>query len=223
MGRSRRAPLILLATLAVAALLGGRAWSAGAAGAVSVVADVQPRALVLGRGVAVAGRVSSGRAGEVVLVEQNPCGRGWSYIPPVRAETDAGGSFLITLDVNSAPVANTSVRVRWGRLHSTPIALRVRPTITIRPFWGKVRIEVNGQLAADLVARNRHAVLEGRRPGGLWRRLGSVPLRLRDTPFGEIPVGLVGRPRGYAFVRAFLPAAQAAPCYASTRSPSLGL
>ena len=50
-----------------------------------------------------------------------------------------------------------------------------------------------------------------------------MPLRVRATPYGQIPIGLADRPRGYAFVRAFLPAAQAAPCYDGARSPALGL
>jgi hypothetical protein len=43
-----------------------------------------------------------------------------------------------------------------------------------------------------------------------------VKLRLRNTSYGEMPVGSL-RVKGsrYAFVRARLPAAQARPCYAA--------
>jgi hypothetical protein len=111
------------------------------------------------------------------------------------------------------------LRTRWGRAHSHPIKLSVQPWLVVRHFWGKLRVEVVGQFASRLVSQGRHAVIEGRRRGGLWRPIARVKLRLRNTSYGEMPVGSLPVQRSrYAFVRARLPAAQARPCYSAVVS-----
>jgi hypothetical protein len=202
----------LLLSLALALTGAG----AAAAAASDVTIEVESTRLEAGQSVLVTGRVASGRAGEDVQVEQNPCGLGWQVLPPVRGTTGPGGLYSILLQSNATPAANMLVRTRWGGEYSGQLKVSVRPWLVLRRFWGKLRVEVTGQFAPQLVSRGRHAVIEGRRPGGLWRRIGRVKLRRRTTSYGEIAVGsLRVENRRYAFLRGVLPASQARPCYSA--------
>jgi hypothetical protein len=169
-----------------------------------------------GTTVLVTGAIASGRAGEEVLVEQNPCGLGWNGLPATRATTRAGGVYTVWLQSSTTPGANTLVRARWGQALSETAKLSVHPLLILRHFWGKLRVEVIAQFAGQLVSRSRYVLIEGRRPGGLWRPVGRVKLRLKNTSYGEMPVASLRAPRSrYAFVRAVLPASQARPCYSA--------
>jgi hypothetical protein len=208
---ARRLGILLAFVLSSAAAAGG--------GSTEVTIAVEPSAPEAGQSVLVSGRIASGRAGEEVHVEQNPCGLGWRILPPAPGTTGAGGTYSVWLQSNFTPGANMLLRTRWGGARSETVRLSVRPWLVLRHFWGKLRVEVVGPFAPRLVAQGRHAVVEGRKSGGLWRRIGRVKLRLRNTSYGEMPVGSLPlkRPR-YAFVRAVLPASQARPCYSAAVS-----
>jgi hypothetical protein len=201
------------------------AVSAALASGVAVAADpavsveAEPRVIGPGAGTFVTGVVPGGAAGDEVLIEQNPCGLGWSLLPPVRGSLEAGGRYNVPLQGQTAPVANSLVRASWRGRRSSTVRITVEPWVFLRPVRGKLRVEVVGLLAPQLVTRKRYAVVEARRSGGLWKPLARVKLRLKNTPYGEMPVGSVDvKPSRYAFVRAVLPASQAAPCYRSTRT-----
>jgi hypothetical protein len=190
------------------ALLLALVFSGGAAAASpEVTIEVESAAVQAGQSVLVKGRIASGQGGEDVQIEQNPCGLGWGVLPPVRGTTGAGGVYSIWLESNATPGANMQLRTRWGGTRSGPIRLPVQPLLVLRHFWGKLRVEIVGQFAPRLVSHGRHAVIEGRRRGGLWRAIARVKLRLRNTSYGEMPVGSLPVQRSrYAFVRARLPA-----------------
>jgi hypothetical protein len=195
----------------------GGAVAAGASPDVTI--EVESAAVQAGQSVLVRGTIASSEAGEDVEVEQNPCGLGWNVLPPVRGTTGAGGVYAVWLESNATPGANMLVRTRWNGARSRPIRLSVQPWLVLRHFWGKLRVEVVGQFAPQLVSQSRYAVIEGRRSGGLWKPIGRVKLRLRNTSYGEMPVGSLRIKRSrYAFVRAVLPGSQARPCYSAAVS-----
>jgi hypothetical protein len=207
-------PRLAHALVAVLALLTGGAAS-GASTQVSI--EVDSRAPEAGQSVLVRGRIAVARAGEDIQVEQNPCGLGWGVLPAARGTTTAGGLYAVALESNLTPAANSLVRTRWQGELSEPVPLQVRPWLYLRRSWGKLRVEVVGTFASRLVLQRRHVVIEGRRAGGLWRPIARLKLRLKNTPYGEMPVGSMPVPGSrYAFFRAALPASQARPCYSPT-------
>jgi hypothetical protein len=166
----------------------------------------------------VSGQVSNGRAGELVVVLEEYCGRG-SGRSVVAATTREGGAWQAEISPVARPDAAVAVsyRARWNNVLSAPVAFRGRFESVAGRRVGRVqRVTVVTPDVNPVSLKGRAVVLQ-RRVSGAWRRVGSARLAPHRTRFYTFAASFTVPRRGWA-LRALVPAKTAAPCFGAQAS-----
>lgn len=124
-----------------------------------------------------------------------------------------------TFTFRTGPTLNTVYRVLIADREVVNLSVLVKPGITIRRVSGsRFHVEVTTGNGAGL---DKKTVRLQQRAGKTWRTAGSITLKLISRP-DEVEAVAAGDGtaslRGAGAVRAFLPAAQAKPCFTSSAS-----
>jgi hypothetical protein len=166
-----------------------------------------------------AGRVSSGKGGEEVVVLHEYCGRGARLAG--GATTREGGGWETVIYPVSRPdsPASESYRARWNRELSDPVTFRgPLASVSGRRLGARQRVTVVTPSVNPVSLQGRPVVLQ-RRLGSGWARVASARLDPHRTRFYTFTTTFTGVRRGWT-VRALVPARTAAPCFMSTASRS---
>jgi hypothetical protein len=142
--RPRRLSLLTAAAVCVAATIGFTAghWLVPATGSAAIEVSIATTADTVGFGspVTLYGSLTSGRAGEEVLIEARDCGTHGSFHRVGGATTVVGGAFA---GGPNMPVRVTSqYRARWKDGTSVPVTVRVRPRIDVQYAGGILSVQV---------------------------------------------------------------------------------
>jgi len=158
--------------VAISANEGGRGFlGAGShpftARALSVSAIASASSVRFGNALKLAGRVSSGRAGQTVFI----LARGYGSTAPTEVATvisRAGGHWEYAV----APSIETSYRAAWNGIESRALVVGVRPALTIaRLRGGRLKATVTPAIACAACK----AELQRRIPRG-WETIDQLPL-----------------------------------------------
>jgi hypothetical protein len=145
------------------------------------------------------GRISSGRAGEIVQIEISECGgHGWRIL--THAETTSFGAW----NANAGPSVTTKFRSRWHNATSSVITVHARPYIFVdNQYHHRLLVLVRGKRYFERALLQRHV---GRR----WLRMRSFVLARSSKDSGaDLHVRLAAGTR----VRIVLTQAQVGRCY----------
>jgi hypothetical protein len=166
----------------------------------------------------VSGQVSNGRAGELVVVLEEYCGRG-SGRSVVAATTREGGAWQAEVSPVARPDAPVAVsyRARWNDVLSAPVVFRGRfESLSGRRVGRAQRVTVVTPNVNPVSLKGRPVVLQ-RRISGAWRRVGSARLAPHRTRFYTFVASFTVPRRGWT-LRALVPAKTAAPCFGAQAS-----
>ena len=214
--RPRRTPTILGLAL-LAAVLAVSAPSAAEPEPLTIAA--QPPDLLRDRRLTLYGQIPSDRPKEIVRLEARDCGQKlWNEVAEV--ETSAGGRWEWSYFY---PGITTSVRASWKGRTSAPVRVRDRVFVELRrgdatrPWLVSVR--------AKMAFQGRRVLFQRLDPARGWTTLRTIVLENSGVPPGSSYVSSTARfrasPRPGWLVRAYVPSAQAAPCYLPGRSNML--
>jgi plastocyanin len=163
------------------------------------------------------GAVSSGAAGETVNVDAMQCGAtSFTRLGSVRSVAQGAWSSPVK------PALNTSYRSTWKNATSLPLAVSVRPVVSLK----RVRV---GRFTASVTAAQsfvgKHVTLQRYvRTRRAWRNVKRVMLRTVRAGTAPTQISSVGfRARGTrrARLRLVLTQAQAGACYAASMSAAI--
>lgn len=166
----------------------------------------------------VSGQVSNGRAGELVVVLEEYCGRG-SGRSVVAATTGDRGAWQAEISPVARPDAQVAIsyRARWNNVLSGPVAFRGRfESVSGRKAGRAQQITVATPDVNPLNLKGRPVVLQ-RRVSGTWRRVGRARLAPHRTRFYTFVASVTVPRRGWT-LRALVPARTAAPCFGAQAS-----
>jgi plastocyanin len=187
-------------------------------GAVTVTQQAAPTLIVYGGSVTLSGAVSSKQAGQTVNVFAKPFGQ-TQFATVGSATTGANGAWSFVVK----PRLQTAYEARWRP--QGPVVTSPQTTVNVKPQVGLVRRAVAGRVVTFFTkvrgARSfagKFVYLQRRNSLGRWVNLKRVTLA--STSAATYRVRL---PRGRSRVRAFMPAAQAAPGYVAGTSRVLTL
>ena len=166
----------------------------------------------------VSGRVSSGEAGENVVVLQEYCGRAPRSV--AAATTRAGGAW----ETEIAPVARPdfpaaeSYRARWNTTLSAPVTFvgRLASVSGKRLRSGLQEVNVVTPDVNPVSLTGRQVVLQ-RQVGTRWTRIGDARLAPHRTRFYTFTATFTVPRRGWR-LRAFVPRRTTAPCFRAAAS-----
>ena len=150
---------------------------------------------------------------DVVTIQVRECGT-TSFRTFVEVHPNAGGGW--STPAGSAITA--TYRALWNRRTSSAVTIRQRANVALER-----RRSGNGFVVSVSCKRSfgRKSVLIQRRPGGSWRNVRRVVLTDSVRSTGTVSVSQarfgLAVPKG-TVLRAFLPAAQARPCYVASIS-----
>jgi hypothetical protein len=167
----------------------------------------------------VSGRVSSGRAGEYVVVLHEYCGRGGGRAI-VAATTRDGGAWQAEI----SPVARPDFpiaewyRARWNDELSEPVTFRGRLSSVSgkRAGSGRQTVTVVTPNYNPVNMKGREIVLQ-RQVSGRWTRVASARLAPHRTRFYTFTAAFTVPRRGWK-LRTLVPSKAAAPCFTATAS-----
>jgi hypothetical protein len=167
-----------------------------------------------------AGRTSSTRAGEEIVILHEYCGRGPRSAG--GATTREGGAWEAVIYPVSRPDFPTSesYRARWDGTVSDPVTFK-GPLASVsgaRVAGGRQRVTVVTPNVNPVTLKGRTVVLQ-RRVGNGWTRVASAPLAPHRARFYTFTATFSGVRRGWT-VRALVAARAAAPCFTATASES---
>jgi hypothetical protein len=167
-----------------------------------------------------AGRASSGRAGEEVVVMHEYCGRGARSVG--GATTREAGAWEVVIYPVTRPdfPASESYRALWNGRLSEPVTFKgpLAAVSGTRLAGGRQRVTV-ATPNVNPVSLNGRAVVLQRRVAGGWTRVASAQLTPHRSRFYTFTAAFTGVRRGWT-VRALVTARAAAPCFTSTASES---
>ena len=135
--------------------------------------------VTFGGAVHLRGQVSNGRAGQEVQVLAQPYGSP-TYVLVTVVRTTTGGAF----DYPHVPSVLTSYQVRWGSITSQPVAVQVRPRITLRLArrgWFLARVTAARSFAG------RWVYLQRRSRFGQWVSIRKLTLGPRSGRLFPVP------------------------------------
>jgi hypothetical protein len=157
-----------------------------------------------------AGAIASGAANEYVAVVEQKCGQTFST-SIAGASTREGGLWEAE---SNGPVAGGAFRARWNDHLSDPVTHRDELQVWLTQLGqGRVRVGVS---AFDTTLKLKGRVVELQRlSAGQWTRVRRA--RFGAKRANAFAVTFTVKRRGLT-LRAFVPAASAAPCYAATGS-----
>lgn len=164
------------------------------------------------------GQISSGQAGQEVVILKQSCGR--SFGTADAAATTREGGFYET-EVRFLPTegGNYSAiyRARWNGQLSPPIVLRGRLIVETKKLPNRRRQVVVSTLSANPVNLKGRQVVLQRRVGGAWTRVASARLTPHRVKYYTFVATFTVRQRGWR-LRALVPAKSAAPCFIASPS-----
>ena len=187
------------------------------AGAGSVTIVARPTTITYGGASTLIGRISTGRSGERVTVQAQPCGsNSFTNAGSVTTTTDGAWTFA------TRPNKTTVYRARWRNATSPALTVKVRPRVTLRKLTrGRftTRVLAAQSFAGKVVVFQRFAVRTQR-----WVRVRFVVLRAGGTvtlPLNPTTLSRAtfrARVRAGTRIRVVLGQAQAGTCYVASRS-----
>ena len=165
------------------------------------------------RNISFSGRVSSGKAGEVVEIQAKECGRNRFYRLVAGTRTVGGGSFALPNQTGGSNIlANAYFRARWNGNFSNVVLVRMPAQVWAR--WNPRRRTVRVSVSAWTTGHNfrgRYVELQRDAGGGQWVTVRRARLsRTRTT--GLFGTAFSVPTRGLT-LRVFAPAATLAPCF----------
>lgn len=167
--------------------------------------------------VTLSGTVSSGAAGENVAVDAMQCGT-TSFSRVATARSAAQGAWSSPVK----PAMNTSYRSSWKNANSAPIAVKVRPAVSLK----RVRA---GRFTASVTAAQsfvgKYVVLQRyAKARRAWKTVKRVTLKTVKAGTAPTQISSAGfRARGTrgARLRLLLTQPQAGACYAASQSAAI--
>ena len=166
------------------------------------------------------GRVSSGAAGEEVLILRHHCGRSPTTATAVAsAETREGGFFETEVAFVPGPDFTVSAvyRARWNDRLSEPVVFRGKLFVrSSRARAGVYRVAVSTQFVNPQDLKGRQIVLQ-RQVDGQWTRVATARLAPHRTLYYTFVATFRVSQRGWT-LRAVVPARAAAPCFTQSVS-----
>lgn len=212
----------LVALVVALAALGCAAVTLAAPGVddVTLQVDVRFDPGTRSREITFAGRVSTGRAGEVVEVQAKECGRERFYRLIAGTRTVSGGSWGLDNETGGVDMfhvpANAYFRARWEGKFSNVVLVRVplRPRAVWNPRRRTVRVSVSSA-GTGYSFRGRVVELQRDTGGGQWVAVRRA--RLSRASAGVFATAFQVPTRGLT-LRVFAPDATGAPCFGSGAS-----
>ncbi|MFN2469921.1 MAG: cupredoxin domain-containing protein [Gaiellaceae bacterium] len=167
------------------------------------LAAAQP-IITYGQTVVVSGRVSSGKAGEEVIVYQKPYGQvSYAELAKVLTATDGYWSYTVQ------PALLTYIQAKWKNLSSVEISVAVSPKLTLKRIgsWFVVRVD------AARSFKNRWVYIQRRSALGQWVNLRKVVIGTATAQRFKLKV-----PVGLSRLRVFMTVNQAGVGYLASQS-----
>jgi hypothetical protein len=194
-----------LVSLAGVLTTGAIAVAAAGAGPDTVTIAAHPGIIRWPEGTALAGRVSSGEAGELVRIEGKECpARSFREVAFVR--TTAGGTWA----AEAGPETKTVLRARWRGALSREVVVLVRPHLVL----GQISLtRFRAHLRLGNAANGKRLVLQWfESKSHVWKRIRTVVFR-NSGPAGYPQMTISASPPKGALLRLTLPRAEAQPCH----------
>jgi hypothetical protein len=206
------------ALAAISAVVGAAAATLEASGAVAAQAQritifARPTVIGWAESATLYGAAPGAGHEDIVTIEVKECGSNF-FRAFVELHPSTGGGW--TTPAGSSITA--TYRAAWRNETSPTVTIRQRPNVGLerRRSGGGFNVAVSGKRSFW-----RKTVEIQQRRGGTWRTVKKVRLTESATSTGVVSVSLatfrLAVPRG-TFLRAFLPTAQAAPCYVASAS-----
>jgi plastocyanin len=192
----------------------GTVTVSGAPPADTLTLAVQPRLVVYGGKVNLAGTLSNQKVGEKVDVLAEPCGQ-TAATKVSTVLTTTGGAFTAVVQ----PLKNTLYTVKVKSTTSPAVAVKVRPRLRLRklaPHRYSLRVFAAASFAGKYATFQRYNGTLGR-----WIRVKRILLRANATGVAPTVISSVSfrsamKPR--LKIRVFLPQLQVGTCYRPGRS-----
>ena len=208
---------VLLLVLASALLLTAFAAPTLSAPARPTIAAHPPDLLRDGR-LTLFGSIPDGRPKQIVRLEARDCGQS-QYRQVAVVETAAGGRWSWEYFY---PGITASLRARWQDRTSAPVRVRDRAYVALRQSGARA---FSASVRAKMSFAGKRLHLQRLDPARGWTTLSSAVLAGGGAPPGSTFVfsktRFTAKPPAGSLVRAFVPAAQAGPCYLAGRSNML--
>ena len=178
----------------------------------------QPPDLLRDRRLTLFGSIPSERPKQIVRLEARDCGQS-VYRQVAVVETAVGGRWSWAY---FTPGITASIRARWQDRTSAPVRVRDRVYVELRQVGARA---FSASARAKMSFAGKRVLLQQFDPARGWTALGSAAFRGGGAPPGSTYVFSSARftataPAG-SLLRAFVPAAQAGPCYLAGRSNML--
>jgi plastocyanin len=161
------------------------------------------------------GKVSSGKAKQIVQVYARPCGK-LALSRIATAKTGVGGSYRVVV----RPRRTTAYGARWGKQSSPALQMPVRPLLRLRAAGGGIfslRAYAAVSFAGERALLQRLDATEDN-----WTLAGQVKLTAGGVPArGTVLSTGSGKATGSGRVRALLPQPAAGACYLQATSNEL--
>jgi plastocyanin len=175
---------------------------------------VAARIVRFGASTTLSGAVSTGQAGESVIVQATACGSTTSTRLGI-ATTAANGAWTLAVK----PTVNTVYEARWKGTVSSKVEVKVAPRmalVKLRAGRFSARVTATASFVGKYVVLQRYQTARRR-----WVTVKRVVLRTAGAPVaGAITTrgGFSSRLRRGTRVRLVLPQSQAGTCYAAAKS-----
>lgn len=164
------------------------------------------------------GQISSGAAGEEVVILKQWCGRSFGTAD-AAAQTRDGGFFETEIGFVPGPEFTVSAiyRARWSGHLSEPVFLRGRLSVSGKRLGGRrQQVTVSTQSVNPANLKRRMVVLQ-RQTGSGWTRVASARLAPHRVRYYTFVASFTVPRRGWT-LRALVPAKSAAPCFVTSAS-----
>jgi hypothetical protein len=164
------------------------------------------------------GRISSGAAGQEVVILKSWCGRSFGTAD-AATQTHEGGHFDTEVAFVPGPgaIVSANYRARWDGHLSAPVLLRGVLTISGKKLSAqRHQVTVSTQSVNPANLRGRPVFLR-RQSGNTWTRVATAKLAPHPVKYYTFVAAFSVPRRGWT-LRAVVPAKSAAPCFAVSTS-----
>jgi hypothetical protein len=166
------------------------------------------------------GRISSGAAGEEVVILKSWCGRSFGTAD-AATQTHQGGHFETEVAFVPGPgaIVSANYRARWNGHLSPPVLLAGTLTVSGKKQRGqRHQVTVSTQSVNPSNLKGRSVGLQ-RRSGSEWTRIATAKLAPHPVKYYTFVAAFSVPRRGWT-LRAVVPAKSAAPCFLASTSKS---
>jgi len=164
------------------------------------------------------GVLSSGKTGQSVDIQAQECGQN-AFKKLMSANTTTGGAYTAAVK----PTIKTTFQAKQKGATSSPVAVQVSPSLTLRKTGGKAVRRFTVTLTSAQSFVGKYVVFQ-RRGSNKWRTVKKVTLTAVATttaPTQATTAKFSVRIARHPKVRVLLPAAQAGTCYLPTQSAAV--